>query len=50
MAGEILGVDCNSASTKSEGDAPVIFENPQMNERFLSRRLPVATCIDPGGQ
>ena len=35
MAGEILGVDCNLASTKSKGDAPVIFENFQMNERYF---------------
>ena len=32
MAGDMLGVDCNFASTKSEGGAPVIFENPQTNE------------------
>jgi hypothetical protein len=51
MAGEMLGVDCNLASRKSEDDAPVIFENPQTYEKGdWSLRLPVATCIAPTGQ
>ena len=44
-AGEMLGVEYNLASTKSEGGAPVVFENPQTNARPS-----MPTCIAPEGQ